>query len=287
MRPRSVLSLLALVTPLLASRSADALDKAACVAASDEGQRLRASSHLLAAREKLIACSDATCPSVVRAACADWLHEVENATPTIVLAVRSRTPTCDAAAAETDRVDVTVSLDGAPFVARLDGGATPIDPGEHVLRFEAQGVEPREERIVVREGEKSRSVRVVLAGRAPECPRASTPPQPNTISRAMEPQRPGPPTGAYVATGVAAVSFAVFGVFAVLGDSLYHDRLHQCGPGCSSDQTAPVNTEFIVADVGLGVGIAAAALATWLFLKPRAPIDVSSAGRGAMLRVAF
>jgi hypothetical protein len=275
--------LLALLAAFFAPRSADALDKAACVAASDDGQRLRASNHLLAARQKLIACSDATCPSIVRAACADWLREVENATPTIVLAVRRRTPTCDAAAVESDLVDVAVSLDGAPLAARLDGGSISIDPGEHVFRFEAPGVEPREERLVAREGEKSRTVRVVLAGRAPECPPPSVGPRPHPT----EPKQPGPPTGAYVATGFAAVGFGVFGVFAALGDSLYHERLHQCGPSCSPSQTAPVATEFIVADVGLGVGIAAAALATWLFLKPRAPIDVSTAGRGAMMRVTF
>src|ERR1700733_10936252 len=82
---------------------ADPLD--ACIASAEAGQRLRLEAKLTSAREKLLACSQAECPTVLRADCAKWLAEVDRVFPSLV--VRA----VDGAGA--DIVEASVYLDGA------------------------------------------------------------------------------------------------------------------------------------------------------------------------------
>jgi len=84
-----------------------------CLKASEDAQLLRIKTQLVAAREKLLVCSNDACPKLVKKDCSDWLDEVDHAMPTIVLGARDP----DGA----DLVDVHVTLDGNPLADRLDG----------------------------------------------------------------------------------------------------------------------------------------------------------------------
>ena len=260
----------ALALVLLSPTAASAMDKRACVAASDDAQRLRSAGHLLEARAKLVACADASCPSIVREACGSWLNEVATAIPSIVLAAKETTPSCDphGAPVERDLVDVDVSIDGRHLASKLDGRAAELDPGTHALRLRA-GVSHYDASIVVQEGAKLRPIDATLAGPPPICSTA-------TVG-----------TGPIVAAGLSAASLGTFAYFALRGNGRYHQLLGSCGPSCSPDEVSPVTTDFVVADVALGLGIVAAGVATWLFLAPRSHVALSAIQRGALLRVPF
>jgi hypothetical protein len=258
------------------------LDKVACVDASYEGQKDRASGRLRAAHERFVACSSAACPDAVRQACADWLNEVDRATPTVVLAAEEASRSCDGRPdALRDLVTVDVSLDGRPLVHGLDGRAVEIDPGPHVLRFQAPGREPRDESVVLREGQKSRPITATLAGPPPVC---ASPERPEAPVR--PPPSGGPPAGAIVATAVSAVGFGVMAYFGLSANAYYQD--HQgCAPHCGADAKATLERLEDAADVSLAVGVVSAALAAWLWLAPRHPAPVAGIGRVGVLSVSF
>src|SRR5262249_28263072 len=60
----------------------------ACIVASDEGQRLRDDSHLTAARDQFIRCARDVCPAPIRKDCTQWLDDVEQRVPRVVLEAR-------------------------------------------------------------------------------------------------------------------------------------------------------------------------------------------------------
>jgi hypothetical protein len=226
-------------------RSAASADKQACVAAHEAAQKLRQGGKLREAREKLVSCAQDACPAMVRADCGPWLREVENGLPTIVIAARN--------ADGSDAADVKVTIDRSTVLAKLDGTAVPIDPGEHELRFERPPSPSILQTVVAREGEKGRRIEVRFA--APE----AAPPQPRTRSALP-----------YVFLGVGGVA---------LGTSLYltlHAKSERdslpCSPHCSNDEVAPIQTELREADVALGLGVVFAGIATYLLLSsPSSP----------------
>src|SRR5262245_34728299 len=61
--------------------------KRECLEAYSAAQELRLSGSLLAARDKLLVCSQVGCPGPIVNDCSGWLGEVEAAVPTAVFAV--------------------------------------------------------------------------------------------------------------------------------------------------------------------------------------------------------
>jgi hypothetical protein len=269
--------LLALGT-VLPARADPAADKQACVASYEAGQRLQRQRAFVEARQELLVCSRDPCPRVLQGECVGWLNEVNRAIPSVVLG--ARTP------AGRDLTAVRVLLDGRPFAAALDGKAIDLDPGEHVFDFIPADGETVHQRAVIREGQKDRELTVML-GQSPSPPptASSTPPVNETSpTRAEEPERarlrPLPP-GAYVLAGVGVVALGSFAYFGLAGLSEQHSTLDPCKPACSPSRTDDVLYKYIVADVSLGVAIAALAMATVLVLiRPSAPAT-SSALRGS------
>src|SRR5207248_403412 len=54
-----------------------------CIAASENGQRLRKEGKLRAAREQLLICGQRDCPTVIRQDCGNWMSEVTASTPPV------------------------------------------------------------------------------------------------------------------------------------------------------------------------------------------------------------
>jgi hypothetical protein len=232
----------------------------ACIAAFDDGQRLRSERHLLAARERLFVCARTECPSEIRSDCANVLREVELATPSIVLG-----------ASDGDGHDVTdvhVDLDGRRIAQQLDGRAVSVDPGKLVLRFarEASGLEVTVE-VLVGEGEKNRAVRAILGSRsaAPDVPK-ETPKLPladekrSFVGWAV-------PIG-FAALGAGAFTFA--GITRLrLGDDV--DSLQaSCGTKCDPSEKDRLHDQLAVANVSLAIGITSVVLAaaSWFMFAP-------------------
>jgi hypothetical protein len=212
--------------------------KAACVAAYEAGQRARAAGHFRAARVELVTCARTACPPALQKDCTRWLGELDDAQPTIVLAVGK---------GGADLQDVRVLIDGRVATERLTGSALPIDPGEHKLRFEHGEDPPVEQVLVVREGEKAR--RIDISFGAPTA-RAAVPPP-----KLTDPSTSRPTPGAtYVAMGVGGAGLVAFGVLAGYGLS-QKSALDACRPSCPQSQVDAAAHSFDAADIALTAGV--------------------------------
>ncbi|HEY1954571.1 MAG TPA: hypothetical protein VGH28_03150 [Polyangiaceae bacterium] len=213
-------------------------DTAACVAASDAGQKLRDEGRLVESRAQFVTCAHEDCPGPVRGDCVRWMQDVERRVPTIVIAATS---------AGRDTSDVRVSIDGTLVKSHLDGGAIPLDPGEHRLRYEHAGDPPSQETIVLREGEKDRALRVRFG------------------SLVVAP--PTRPTLAWAMTATAAAGFVGFALLAITG----YSTIQACksdGASCNvASHQSETLTEFVFGDIGLVVGLVTAGIATWAFIQ--------------------
>lgn len=226
---------------------------AACISAHVEGQRLDRAGALREAREALVRCSRPSCPSLLVQECAALLTEVDAAIPTVVFALSD--------AEGRDVADARVLEGGAVVAARLDGKAIALDPGEHTFRFERPGADPIAVTVVVREGDKGRRIAAVLPD-----PQASIP----FGDGASIP----PLTWAFGAVGAVGLGvFAGFGAAGLFARSDLEDR--GCKPECPDSDVDSARNLFLVADVSLGVGLAALAAATIIYVvdasEPPAP----------------
>jgi hypothetical protein len=248
-------------------------DAAACVQASEQGQTERDEGKYRAARKSFLACSRDACPALVVRSCANWLRELDTTAPTIVVGARDDHGS--------DLSDVTVTFDGAPFASHLDGRPIEVDSGEHVLRFEREGSEPVEQKLVIRAGERARVVTVTLRS-----PSAEVPPTPPTGDEQPAPPEPFASPRHIVAAALAVGALGAGGAglaFTLMASNDQQDASNLRGslpanacmgsgtPSCQaladkvSSQHDAVNTStgFFIAAGALAVG----AVATW-FLWP-------------------
>ena len=285
---RSIAGLLLATTSFgaAASLSAASADKAACVAAYEAEQTARKDGRLREARDKALFCAQAACPAVVRDQCTQWIAEIDQSMPTVVFSV-----TDDAG---NDVTDVEVWVDGVKLVDKLDGKAVAIDPGKHALKLVPASGAPVEQTIVVREGEKNREVKRTLAADRPE---ASTEPGKQPDSTAPDdakskpqdaPATPPPelprerptPAAVYVLGAVGLVGLGVFTTFAVLGmqnkTSLDNSG---CRPNCAQSDVDRVKQQFLIGDLGLGLGVVSLGAAAIVYLtRGEAPPPEPKAG---------
>lgn len=119
----------------------DPAAKRACSEAHVEFQKLRRGGKLIAARERALACASAKCPSVLQRECEPAVRELTELIPSVVASARD--------AKGDDVMGTKVLLDGEPWVDRLTGVSTPLDPGPHVLTFVAPGEAPVRVELVI------------------------------------------------------------------------------------------------------------------------------------------
>lgn len=256
-----------------------------CVDANTRGQALRRFGKLGAARDELRLCADASCPSLVRDDCTQLLDDLDRAQPTVVFDAKDE--------ADRDLTEVKVQMDGGPFADRLDGIALAVDPGEHTFTFEAPGRPVVTQRFVLREGEKGRRERIVLAGAAPDArsgaiaPGAAlrlTPPSGSRIpSEGIGAQR----LFALAAGGVGVAGIGAAAVLALLAKSKSDDANAVCpGHYCSMAIVSMTHDAFALgnaATVAVVVGAAGlgAGATLWLTAKPSASRPSAAVGLGA------
>jgi hypothetical protein len=256
-----LVGLVGLVGALVATnaRAADPEEKTQCINASDEGQQLRDDGKYKLAREAFVRCARGTCPSLVSHDCAQWLVDVDTRSPTVVVDAKDDKGN--------DLVDVKVDVDGAEFIAKLDGLPRPVDPGERVFRYETAGFPPVEEHVVIRTGEKNRVLKVRFA--LDQSPPATAPGPETSESLHAGP----PPLAAWVFAGVAAAALVSETYFGLSGLSQRSQDLGPppggCAGHCAPSEKSSIQTKFAIADVSLGVGIVSAGLAAYFFLRPR------------------
>jgi hypothetical protein len=254
-------------------------DKQDCIAASEAGQDKKLRGSLREAREQLLVCARDVCPMVVRQDCTAWLTEIITALPSVV--VGARDPRGQ------DLVDVTVSVDGTVVASRLDGKPIDVDPGVHTFRYALPtGAAPVEERVVIRQGERNRTLTVNFGAKPPShaAPASVEPAHaedatggrpnaaPGAAPESVEPARDhrGLRPYAYVAGAVGAAGVITFAIAGLLSDSAYSDLRSQCGNGlCPLSKQSEASTgkaEQTAANVGLGVGLAGLAVGATVFV---------------------
>lgn len=242
------------------ARADELEEKKACVAAADQGQVLRDEGKVRPAREAFMRCARKTCPELVSADCSEWLGDLEQRSPSVVVSAT------DGEGNALTRVKVTVN--GEPLAEQLDGKPLLIDIGEHVVRYEALGFESVEQRITIAASDKQRRLAVRLrrkgaAAASKTGPAASAPP-------ADADRRPIPlPTWIFGGTALAAFASATY--FGLNGVAQRSEALGAdgCAPNCPASEKTSIRNKFLVADISLGIGLVSAGLATYFFLRPR------------------
>ncbi|MEZ4219301.1 MAG: hypothetical protein R3B13_00140 [Polyangiaceae bacterium] len=251
-----------------------------CIANHASAKEKRKGGALMAAKDEFLLCARDTCPKVVREECRELVSKLAGEIPSVVLAVKDERGN--------DVVDGTVSLDGKEVDGWLGGRGVDVDPGPHTLRFVSADGRESELKFVARAGEKNRSVVIKLISNEPSGPTAgpSSGPGPAPVVE-DDKTSSGPPTLAYVLTGVAAVALGSFVYFALDGTSKKSD-IDECKPNCTQGDVDAMRRSFLIGDISLGVGAVALGGAAYLFLSPNQPqeptgVDVS-AGPQFMLR---
>jgi hypothetical protein len=244
------------------SRAAGAVgsagDKRACADASEEAQLLRIHGKLRAARDKLLICARDACPPLVKHDCEQWLAEVDASISTIVISATD--------AQGHDVADVHVWVDDEPFLDKLSGVATPIDSGEHVVRFKHADDPPIEQRVIVREGEKNRLLEVHLQPIVALLPApVSATERPATREAASSPTMT---ILAYSLLGVGAAAVGVGVYFEITQVNDYATLKNTCSPSnsCKQSDVDTIANDRIYGGVSLGAGVAAAGVGTILLL---------------------
>lgn len=227
-------------------------DRAACIAAADDGQKLRDDGKLTTAREKFITCASKSCPGAVAKQCNQWLQEAERDLPSVTFRAR------DERGKET--VGVRVLLDDQPVSETIEARAFPLDPGEHKVRFERADGKSVEETFVLRPAEKNRLVELSFEP-PPE------PPAPAVEPVAAKPQESPSSSGfsipvlGWVGAGVAVAGAGMTAFFAISANDDEARLRSTCAPSCPSSERDAIDSKVLLANIGMGVGIAGLGLA--------------------------
>jgi hypothetical protein len=181
--------------------------------------------------------------------CNAALAELEATLPTLILSVVDQRGH--------DISDATLSIDGQSVA--LDGSALAVDPGLHTVVAEHDRRRTQIQ-IVASEKELNRHVELMLADPPMQPKKNRRPEQPPASSRLPS----------FALAGVSALGAGSFAIFALSGDAQVND-LERCKPHCSTADVNSVRTKYLIADVSLGVSLAALGAATYLLLTHKAP----------------
>ena len=221
-----------------------------CIAAADEGQKLRDDGKLNAAREKFIMCAAKTCPGAISKQCSVWLAETEKDLPTMTFRA------LDDQGKET--VEVRVIVDGGTVSPTIDAHALALDPGEHKVRFERADGRAIEEKVMLRPGEKNRLIELSFQVKPapPEPAKLDAPPVPPDVDHGFR-----VPLLGWVGLGVGVAGGVMTAAFAISANKDESRLRSTCAPSCDSGEKSGVDTKVVFANVGLGLGVAGLGLA--------------------------
>jgi hypothetical protein len=234
------------------------VSRTSCLSAHEQSQVLRIDAKLIDSRQLLRHCADESCPAVIRSDCLKWLDDVEQSIPTVVIQAHSE---------RGDETDVKVSLNGHPWLDRLDGRPVELNPGAYQLRCERGSALPVSLQVVVRQGEKNRVVTVDFSSKSPPVvpqslvdmsPVSASPPD-------VPPNRPIPPA-VYILGGVTVVAAAA-ALWAGFSARADRNRAEEtCAPNCPARQVSDIRRKALFSDIASATALASAGTALVLYL---------------------
>jgi hypothetical protein len=257
-----------------------------CASAWREGESLATSGKLRQAMEWMLKCAQPTCKAGIRKECTTRVSQIEADIPTVVPAVT------DASGKHLSEVQVV--MDGELIASRIDGRGISVDPGEHEFEFKTDKGTLGREKALVPQGQ--RNVPVTLNLTAPAQPAASAEAAPAgggqeaAVATSSEEPQPRPEADSSGGPGFGTYALGVLGLAGVGGYGLltYWGRkdnqlLEACRPDCKQASIDHIRRLYLAGWVSLGVGVAALAGSTILFLTSGSDSsggnEVASAGR--------
>jgi hypothetical protein len=189
---------------LVSAHAGAQVTKGMCIQANTDAQTLRREGRFAEARKELEMCSSSSCPSLVSADCIKRLDELESAQPTVVFNVVD--------GSGRDLNDVKVTVDGAVLLQKLEGGAVAVDLGEHTLTFSAPDRPSVTEKLLFRQGEKSRIVRITMVGSHDAPPDGGAQPSSSTSGQRSTIDDPAAGGGGSSGSSQRTIGFVVGGI---------------------------------------------------------------------------
>lgn len=215
--------------------------RAECLEAHRNAQELKQSGKFLEAQEHLQVCSAAACPGAIITDCGNWISELEQATPSFIFQIRVDGK---------EALDAAVTVDGKAVTDRAH--AFKVNPGRHTVRVELAPFEPREEDVVLPEGQRMRLMQVDFTSKATAAAGAN----PDLAPPSKELVRPTPIV-VYPLLGLGVAGLASFGTFSLLGKSEQGKLEDRCQPRCTDDDLSKMKRWYTIGDVSAGIGVAA------------------------------
>jgi hypothetical protein len=253
-------------------------------------------------------CTQRACTALMRRECHKQINEINHQLATIVPALT------DEKGAPVTHAQLT--MDGRVVASQIDGRPVAVDPGEHEFAFKTDTGASAPRKVALAQGERNKPVAATLGARkdsdlefqlpppppagsatpATNAPASATvvpdakaeapvqqvmtddePPRRNAVSA---PSRGGSRAGAYILGGLGLLGLGGYGVLTYWGNQDNRD-LAQCKPNCPAANIDHIRQTYFFADVSAGVGIAALAASTWLFITSGPSSSTSSKDKAA------
>lgn len=259
---RAALSILSVGSLLWSSAAlAQALpSRTECLDAHRNAQELKRSAKFLEAQEHLLVCSSGSCPGAIISDCGNWITELEQVTPSMVFQIRRDGK---------EALEATVLVDGKPIADRAQ--AVKVNPGRHTIHVELPPFPPRDEDVVLPEGQRMRLIEVEFKSQPAAAPvpvTLATPPK-------KELERPTPVL-VYPLLAVGIAGLASFGTFSILGKSEQGKLEDRCAPRCDDDELSTMKRFYLIGDISAGVGAASLLGAAIVYLtRPSREVERS------------
>ncbi len=238
-------------------------NKQQCVDAYTQAQILRSKDKLVLAKKQLDVCTQPSCSDTLRKDCTAWLAEVHQNLPFLSVDVVDEKGHAVGTA--------HVSVDGNTVTA---GQALEMDPGSHEIQADAPGMIAATQSIDLGKGEKRRATLTLKPQPSAELP-------PPVVHKPV-------PVAGIVFASVGAVGAGFFIGFGLAGKSkLATLDANGCKPNCSPSDIDTIKTDYVIADIGLGVGIASLATATVLFILAATSSSPKQEAKGAWSSLAI
>ena len=217
--------------------------RAECLQAHQSAQELKRNEQFMEAQEQLATCSSVSCPGAIISDCGQWISELEQRTPSMVFDVQ-----LDGRQAPNAKLFV----DDQPVTEWSK--AYKVNPGRHRVRAELAPFEPREETVVLPEGQRMRLVALTFESPKPTAVAAGSASVPPPV--AVEQRRPTP-AAVYPLLGVGIVGAAGFTVFSLLGKAEQKALERDCAPMCTDSDMKAMKRDYVIGDLSAGIGAAA------------------------------
>ncbi len=181
------------------------------------------------------------------------------------------------------RSNVKVTVDGEVIADKLDVNAIELDPGTHKFVFEYEGKDPIEQEVILREGQKNKTIEISFAS---DKSSAAPPPGDDGSTEPIEDDAPKDtgkkkiPVITWVLGGVGLVALGGAGYFWLSGESKKKDLEDSgCTPNCKQADVDSIKSKRLFGDIALGVGVVAIGAAVYFAVSaPKSkqpPVDTA------------